>query len=310
MRTYEQLYTDCKNLSGNDDWESRFKTLVNETHETVVEMQPWSFMTGETDIATTDDGASYLLPPNVSKVLAVRMDDETFEPPTFIDDWNEWQRLQSLESGATDVPEYFTVREGSLLMHPATDTAGNTLKTTVRYRHADMSVDDYTTGTVTTLAADGTAVTGNGTAWTSAMVGRHIRIEKPDGDNRYYPITAVGSTTTLTVGSAWLGSAISGGSASYRIGEMPLIPGPYQSLLKWRPLAIFYDAEEKPGQSQRNWMLYDGGYEAGLSPVMGGMLGRMKAEYGSEDDSPFILPPYRRPVRDPNSPPTDLSGFS
>jgi len=49
-----------------------------------------------------------------------------------------------------------------------------------------------------------TAVTGSGTNWTSAMVGQVIRPE--DGIGTYYTIAAVGSTTSLTLATAYSGT--------------------------------------------------------------------------------------------------------
>jgi hypothetical protein len=68
---------------------------------------------------------------------------------------------------------------------------------------------EYSTGTISVSA---TAVTGVGTAFTSAMIGRYLRVGTTSalptgiiGDNPVYTeykITAVGSATTLTLESA------------------------------------------------------------------------------------------------------------
>ena len=85
----------------------------------------------------------------------------------------------------------------------------------------DLSNDDYTAGTITTLANGDTSVTGSGTSWTSSMVGRYFKI---NDNGQWYKISAVGSTTTLTLASEYQGSSISGGSENYTIGEMPITP--------------------------------------------------------------------------------------
>lgn len=62
----------------------------------------------------------------------------------------------------------------------------------------------YTTGTIA-VNSGGTTVTGSGTAWTSAMVGQYIFIQMV-----LYQISAVGSTTSLTLADAYFGSSVSG----------------------------------------------------------------------------------------------------
>ena len=57
----------------------------------------------------------------------------------------------------------------------------------------------YTTGT---CYASGTTVTGVDTTWTSAMVGRKIRI---GGESEYYTISAFVSTTELTISQSYMG---------------------------------------------------------------------------------------------------------
>jgi hypothetical protein len=66
----------------------------------------------------------------------------------------------------------------------------------------------YNTGTVTVANLSAT-VTGSGTTWTSAMVGRQIRIGLA---NPIYTITAVTAPTSLTIDSPWGPATISTGS--------------------------------------------------------------------------------------------------
>jgi hypothetical protein len=60
-------------------------------------------------------------------------------------------------------------------------------------------VSNYTTGTVT-VTEDSATVTGDGTAWTAAMVGRQFRVEGVSGT---YTIAARASGTSLTLDRAW-----------------------------------------------------------------------------------------------------------
>lgn len=68
------------------------------------------------------------------------------------------------------------------------------------------TIAPYTTGTVTATTAS-TTLTGSGTTFTSAMVGRKVRVSS---DNAYYRIAAFVSTTELTLEVPYQGTTASG----------------------------------------------------------------------------------------------------
>lgn len=70
------------------------------------------------------------------------------------------------------------------------------------------TVATYSTGLVTCSEGSFT-VTGNGTSWTSAMVGRKMRISN---NNVYYRIKSVTNTTTLVLESAYTDSSVTDSS--------------------------------------------------------------------------------------------------
>lgn len=89
----------------------------------------------------------------------------------------------------------------------------------------------YNTGTVTATRGS-TAVTGSGTTWTSAMVGRQFRT----GTNQpIYTISARGSNTALTLGQPWGGETASG--AAYEIWNAYFTaPADFQAFVSvWDP---------------------------------------------------------------------------
>lgn len=59
--------------------------------------------------------------------------------------------------------------------------------------------DAYSTGTVT-MTSNSTTVTGSGTSWTAALIGQQLRV---NSRGPQFTITAVGSTTSLTIEMAW-----------------------------------------------------------------------------------------------------------
>lgn len=80
-------------------------------------------------------------------------------------------------------------------------------------RYTFNTVDDYTTGTVD-ITQGSTTVTGTSTVWTSAMVGRAFATNREDSIHR---ITAVDSSTSITLDSAWPHDDVDDGT--YRIAQ-------------------------------------------------------------------------------------------
>jgi hypothetical protein len=77
----------------------------------------------------------------------------------------------------------------------------------------------YGTGTVT-VTINSRTVTGSGTTWTSAMVGRKFL----GPDSIYYKIAAVASTTSLTLTEPYQSSTAAGGVYQIWKDEYPLYP--------------------------------------------------------------------------------------
>ena len=100
------------------------------------------------------------------------------------------------------------------------------------YIPALTAMSEYTTGTITTLAAAGTAVTGSGTAWsttsnidTSAYT-YYFRIDA-DGvgsESQWYLISSADSATGITLATGYGGTAISSGTSTYTISRISQWP--------------------------------------------------------------------------------------
>lgn len=74
-----------------------------------------------------------------------------------------------------------------------------------------QTVTDYTTGTITGSAGS-TSITGSGTAWTSAYLNAYLQ---PANDTNWYEVSAVGSTTGLTL-TKGLAAAVTAGTYTLR----------------------------------------------------------------------------------------------
>lgn len=85
----------------------------------------------------------------------------------------------------------------------------------------DLSFDDYTTGTITTLANNATTVTFSGATLTTLMAKRWL---KTDDGNWYFIDSINVASHQVTLLQPYQGDAIATGSSSFTIGELPRVP--------------------------------------------------------------------------------------
>lgn len=134
-----------------------------------------------------------------------------------------WRRFMIRPNGTvSDILTNFFPRPGlqKFEVFPTFATAGLTMTMIYNAFTKDLSADDVTTGTITTLANGGTAVVGSSTAWTTAMAGRWLKTD----DGNWYKILSVTDTTHLTLLMPYQGTAISAGTSTFTIGELPRTP--------------------------------------------------------------------------------------
>lgn len=146
-------------------------------------------------------------------------------------------------------------------------------------------------GPILSYSQAGNVVTGSGSAFTNNMEGRWLNIPQTtsnttSGDDNWYEISSVQSTTQLTLMNDYQGNTASG--CTYTIGETSILPEDYQDLALYRALWIYYtsivpDAEQAKGYKS----LYDQGKEV------------LDFEFGSKSTNPVLTPPTA-PVFNPN----------
>lgn len=148
---------------------------------------------------------------------------------TLVQDEVTWQLIKAQTTNATsNFLTHVFVRPGSnqFEIFPKPSSAGNTMTFIYEALTKDMTADDYTTGTITTLANGGIAVTGSGTTFTAAMVGRWFKTD----DGHWYLIDTYTSATVIGLKQLYQGTAISAGSSTFTIAEMSRLPIQFQRM--------------------------------------------------------------------------------
>lgn len=278
-------YTGRRNLFGNLVNSSDATvltlgdTLMNAAEKRILVKRAWPFLNKkDTSLVTVASQQFYEIPQRIGKVktFTITVSSLTYTPREIIDE-NEWNRLNEITVTSNTVEAFF-VRGGQVGFYPVPASSSNTITSYGRAIPKDLTIADYTTGTITTLAAAGTAVTGSGTTWTAPMVGRYLRITESDtantGDGYWYEIASRSSSTAIVLTKPYAGTAISTGSAAYTIGQMSLLPEGYHELPVYDAVRTYF-ASVQPDQGKFNL------YNVMFKEMMAGLL----VDYASQSSS-------------------------
>jgi len=126
------------------------------------------------------------------------------------------------------------------------------------------------------------------------MVGRYIQIANTTaangGDGFWYEIGSYTSATSIGLTKPYEGTAIAAGSATYTIGQVPVIPEAYQMAIVYRATALYWENKEEVNKAKVYWLKYDGGNEAGYNKEYGGLIGQMLENEGETEEGAYVPP--------------------
>lgn len=105
------------------------------------------------------------------------------------------------------------------------------------------SMTEYTTGSITTLANGGTAVTGTGTDFDGYGISGYTYYLRIDGDGEadesvWYKIASFDSGTGITLATAYNGVALSSATASYTISMVPELPAKFHDAILYMAIQL------------------------------------------------------------------------
>lgn len=224
-----------------------------------------------TDTATTaiTVGTQYYpLPPNYSKMktLTVTVGNLQWTPKEILTT-EEWNNLNVFPY-YSDIPVYFFIYPGGdhgaqVGIWPIPSTTGNLITYNYKFRVPDLSIADYTTPGTLSIATGGVAITGTGSSFTPTvnqqLESRWIKFDQPAGDNLWYQIYTINSTTSASLYQPYQGNAITGATGgTYTIGQMPLLMEDFHDMLLYKPLYIYFSTINKDTEKAKNFKeLYD-----------------------------------------------------
>lgn len=280
----------ANNLADGDNY-------INDSIRTVYNLRggKWWFLEGTKDVATIANQREYQVPNGFRKIMDLYVSvGSTIYLPEPVYDPDRWNLILAYRIGASDTPMFYFRRGNKVAFAPIPASTGSLITFRGRLQPSDLSIADYTTGSVVSITSGATALIGTGTTWTADMVGRYIRITQTTaangGDGEWYQIGTYTSATSIGLLKPYEGTTITAGTAAYTIGQMSLIPEAYDTAPVYRAAAQYWEANGEVARAQQYWMLYDGGYEMGKTKIYGGLIGQMLENEGETMEGVYLAP--------------------
>jgi len=328
MRTWTTYLSDTAKLCNVDTNDTTaMNTIginVNDSIRTICNLQGGKlrFLEATKDMTTIANQETYQIPNGFRKLVDMYIysgsgtSSDTIYSPEMVYDPTKWKLILQYKLGTQDVPYFVYVENTTYKIQPIPSTTGNLIRLRGRLQTRNLSIADYTAGTIVSVANGGTAVVGNGTTWTADMVGRYIQITETTaangGDGFWYQIGSYTSATSIGLTKPYEGTSIAAGSAAYTIGQTSVIPEAYDIGVCYRAAAIYWQNQGDLVRSKTYWTQYDGGMEAGYTQEYGGLMLQMLSNEGETEEGAYI-PPFGRNSNLPTAPYyqsyQDASGF-
>lgn len=263
-------YTKLRNLFGSLTNNSSAANLtlgdilINQAYRQICAVRPWYWLETTNTTTTVADQQAYALPYDYDKLINVYQTVGAYKYiPREIVSQDDWDRLNQQAQYASNYPIYFHIFNNQLNLWPIPSTASFTVTYNYRRNIVDLSIADYTTGTVTT---DGTAVVvGSGTSWNASMIGKYFQITPTataatNGDGYWYKVSAVGSATSLTLDKAYAGANVAG--AAFTIGQMPALPEAFHDTMAYKASEVYFTTiEPELARAQMFRQMYEDKYQ-------------------------------------------------
>lgn len=305
MKTYTQLLAQYQVATGDTSTTNQTNgaTYLNDSIRTICNLQGGKlrFLESTSNMATVASQETYQIPNKYRKLIDMYVysgsgsTSDTIYAPEMVFDPVRWKTILQYRLGTGSVPYFTYIENTSYKIQPIPDTTGNLIVLRGRLQVRDLTIADYTTGTIVSVANGGTAVVGSGTTWTADMVGRYIQITETTaanaGDGFWYEIGTYTSATSIGLTKPYEGTSISAGSAVYTIGQVPIVPQAYQPAILYRSVALYWQMQGDLARAKTQWYMYDGGKEAGYSNDYGGLILEMLENEGETEEGSY-LPPF------------------
>ncbi len=271
MLTYTQLLERYKIMTKDKSSENvtSGSLAINSAIRKRLGEKDWIFLEKSRTATTVASQQAYTLPADYAQMRTVTVTEGTTVWPLVEAPSREFWDSLNLVTFESNIAQYYYIIGNQILLYPTPSENGNTITYNYKKKVGQNTVTDYTTGTLS-ITSGLTAITGSGTTFTSAMIGRSLQTT----DGLWYEIDAYASATSIDLLQTYLGATVSGGT--YTIGLLSPIPDAYEEM----PV---YDA-------CTDYFVTQGNFEkaSAYREMADELAKKMRIEQGSKSTSPRI----------------------
>lgn len=230
-----------------------------------------TWQTGLTETATTAITTigvqSYPIPATVSKIKndTITIGQLQYTPAP-VQSIQEWTMLNALPY-TSDIPNYFYIYNNQVNFWPIPSSSGNIITFNYKSRVPDLSFEDYSTGTLSSIAVGDNTITGTATSWNTtgtyplntdlSFFNLNLKIAPPKGDGLWYPIQKFTSDTEVYL-TMPMQNAPSATATSYTIGQLPLLQEDFHDMLVYGALTVYFSSIVRDSDKYKMFQaLYD-----------------------------------------------------
>lgn len=248
MLSWDDAQTTAQDLSADSTSTSLtfFKRMMNLGYKFILADLGRSVGEKRYTGATVANQQFYQLPSDYLFLKAVTITVNSKPYPAIEEESQEMWDYVNLNTQSNNIPQKYFLRPGfgiggvEIGFFPKPSSAGNTITVTYEATDKDLSVDQYITGNIS-VTSGSAAVTGSGTTFTAAMVGRYLKLDS--GDGMWYKIQSFTNTTSITLENVYEGSSLSG--QTYKIAEIFALPEEMQILPVYYALWFYFLGPKK-----------------------------------------------------------------
>lgn len=206
----------------------------------------------------------------------------------------EWRMIKTVPNYASNwATYYYVLGNDEIEIWPvASSDIPNGIRFYYQQQDHDLSVQDIVSGDLSpiqtcSIVNGDVTVTSTGSTFTNQLVGLQFQLTGVT-DLTWYEIVDAPTGSTLTLKSAFVGN--SGSGLSFRIGQLPIIPGEYHDALVNYALYLFFSGK---GNEQRA-TLHQGLFNSAVTDAVEEYSSSTEGNVISDSDnfiSPWLLTP-------------------
>lgn len=205
----------------------------------------------------------------------------------------EWRQIVAYPYSSNWPAYYYMIGNDELQLWPTpSQDVTNGLRFYYQVQDHFMSVEDFISGSqapaqTCTIANGDTLVTSTGSNFTAQMIGLSFQLTGVT-DLTWYEIVDVPTSSTLILKSAFVGN--SGSGLSFRIGQLPIIPGEYHSNLVDYALWLFFSGKGNEARALQHKNLFDNAIDDAVQEYSSSTEGNVITDDGDYLNAWFITP--------------------